>query len=144
MKKTIVALLVVFTLLVPRLHAGINKQATADVNAVAAVVAEGERDNVVWFLIDSDSEKAAQMRIPMMVAKNEINRIPNKGEAHEALVRLLGRLMAREKAALDSRRFAYARLKAFSQKDPAAKKVLEEATEAVMARDADPLAPKLK
>ncbi|MEK7950404.1 hypothetical protein [Luteolibacter soli] len=146
MKKLIVALLLVFAFSDSQLRAQtkINEQATADVNAVTEVVAKEERDSVAWFLVDSESKKAAGMTVQMVIAKNEINKIPNKGGAHDALVRLLGTLMARETAALDSRTFAYARLKDFSTRDGNAKKALEEATKAVKSRPADPLASKLK
>ncbi len=154
MNNTILTLLFGITLLLPRLHAEVNKQATADtevykqitadVNTVAGVVAASERDNVVWFLIHGDSALSGEKRFAMMTAKNEINKIPDKGEAHDALVRLLGSLMSSEKAALDSRQFAYARLTGFAAKDASAKKALDDATKTVKERDADPLAAKLK
>lgn len=144
MKNSILAILVGLTLLLPQLHAAVDTQATADVNAVVAVVAESERDNVVWFLIHGDSALSGAKWIAMTTAKNEINKMPVKGDAHEALVRLLSRLMSNEKAALDSRMFAYARLTGFSATDEAAKKALDESLKTVKARTADPLAAKMK
>jgi len=144
MKNIILTLHFGLAFLVPQVYAETDKEATADVNAVVADVSEDEKHAVAWFLIEGDAKDATSVSVDSFVAMNEINKIPNKGSAHDALVRLLGKLMERENAALQSRTYAYARLKAFAGKDPNAKKILEEVSKTIKARNGDLLAPKLK
>ena len=134
----------ILTLLTFQLYAYDSEELNADVNTVAKVISEDSRNSVVLFLVHGDSGISGKNRMAVMIAKNAINGMKREGVEHDALIRLLGRMMSKDDAAIDSRRYAYSRLRAFSDKSSLAKKEIEDAKSIILSRDDDPMKPTIE
>ncbi len=137
MKKFIIILF--WTLLGYQLYAYSDEELNSDINTVAKAIEEESRNSVVLFLVHGHSGLSGKNRMAVMIAKNAINGMKREGSEHDALIRLLRRMMANEDAAVDSRRYAYFRLTSFSKESVLAKTEFEEAKNVIFNRDDDPM-----
>ena len=116
-----------------------DKELTADVNAIAALVDPKYSDHVAHFLVYGTSLINGDRTIPTAIAQNEINKIDPGANIYLPLARLMRRMALRTESAKDARRFAFIRLKLLAPKYEKVKPILVETATELSKRETDDL-----